>query len=217
MDNTENKKKRVEEIIKIFDVLYPDAACSLEYRDPLQLLISTQLSAQCTDARVNIVTKELFKRYKNAYDFAYADIGELEEYIKPTGFFRNKARNIVKCCRKIIEEYNGKVPDNLDDMLKLAGVGRKTANLVLGDIYGIPGIVVDTHAKRLSQRIGLTGNDDPVKIEFDLMKVVRKEHWTKFCHQLVYHGRAVCKARKPLCGECDIIGLCDYGMSQNLE
>jgi len=206
-----DKKSKVIEIIKIFDKLYSDADCTLDYKDPLQLLISTQLAAQCTDARVNIVTQSLYKKYKNVYDFANADLSELEQDIKPTGFYRNKARNIKETCKILIEKFDGKVPDNLEDLLTLPGVGRKTANLVLGDIYGIPGIVIDTHAKRLSNRIGLSKNEDPVKIEYDLMKVVPKEHWSKFCHQLVYHGRAVCNARKPKCEECAILNYCDYG------
>lgn len=205
-----DKKQKVIEIIKIFDELYPEAECTLDYKDPLQLLISTQLAAQCTDARVNIVAKTLFKKYKDVYAFAQADQEELENDIKSTGFYRNKARNIINCCRMLISEFNGKVPDNLEDMLKLPGVGRKTANLVLGDIFGIPGIVVDTHAKRLSNRIGLTKNSDPEKIEYDLMEVVPKSDWSKFCHQLVYHGRAVCNARKPKCDVCRICHLCDF-------
>lgn len=212
----EDKKKCVIKIIEIFDRLYPDADCSLKYYDPLQLLISTQLAAQCTDARVNIVTKTLYAKFKTAEDFANADLKELEEEIRPTGFFRNKAKNIKGCCKMIIEKYKGKVPDNLEDMLRLPGVGRKTANLVLGDVFGIPGIVVDTHAKRLSNRIGLTKMTDPVKIEFDLMKVVPKESWNKFCHQLVYHGRAVCNARKAKCEQCEIIKYCEYGL-KNLK
>jgi len=206
-----DKKQRVTEIIKIFDELYPDAGCTLDYKDPLQLLISTQLAAQCTDERVNIVTKTLFKKYTSVYDFAEADVSELENDIKSTGFYRNKARNIINCCKMIIEKFDGKVPGNMEDLLKLPGVGRKTANLVLGDIFGIPGIVVDTHANRLSNRIGLTSNSDPVKVEYDLMKVVPEKDWSKFCHQLVYHGRAVCNARKPKCSECRIIDYCDYG------
>jgi len=160
------------------------------------------------------VTKTLFKKYRNVYDFANADISELENDIKPAGFFRNKAKNIIACCKLLISEYGGKVPDNMDDLLKLPGVGRKTANLILGDIFGIPGIVVDTHAKRLSKRIGFTANDTPEKVERDLMEVVPKESWSKFCHQLVYHGRAVCTARKPLCGECQIRPYCDMGSKQ---
>jgi len=207
-----DNRQRVVEIIKVFDRIYPEAGCSLEYKDPLQLLIATQLAAQCTDARVNVVTKALFRKYKNVYDFAEADLAELEEDIKSTGFYRNKAKNIKKCCRMIIDEFGGMVPDNLEDILKLPGVGRKTANLVLGDIFGIPGIVVDTHAKRLSKRMGFTENEDPVKIEYDLMKIVPKEEWTRFCHQLVLHGRAVCTARNPKCDKCPVSKFCKFYM-----
>lgn len=208
------KRQRVIKIIKIFDKLYPEAGCSLAYKDPLQLLIAAQLSAQCTDARVNIVTKTLFQKYKNVYDFAEADLDELQEDIRSTGFFRNKAKNIKNCCRLIIDEFDGMMPDNIDNMLKLPGVGRKTANLILGDIFGIPGIVVDTHAKRLSKRIGLTDNDNPKKIEYDLMNVVPKAEWIRFCHQLVLHGRAVCTARNPKCDKCPINELCVTGNSE---
>lgn len=206
-----DKKTKVKEITGIFEELYPDAECSLSYKDPLQLLIATQLAAQCTDARVNIVTKTLFQKYTDAYAFANADLKELEQDIKSTGFYHNKALNIKKCCRMIIEEFDGKVPDSMENLLKLPGVGRKTANLVLGDIFGVPGIVIDTHAKRLSNRIGLTENEDPEKIEYDLMKIIPKNNWGRFCHQLVYHGRAVCNARKPKCDECRIRDFCNYG------
>lgn len=205
-----NKKERVIEILKIFDELYPEAECSLEYRDPLQLLISTQLAAQCTDARVNIVTKDLYKKYRSAEDFANAEQSELEQDIKSTGFYRNKAKNIIACCQLLVEKYDGKIPDNMEEMLQLPGVGRKTANLVLYEVYGIPGVVVDTHAKRLSNRIGLTKNQEPEKIEYDLQKIVPKERWADFCHKLVYHGREVCNARKPDCENCRINSLCDY-------
>lgn len=208
------KRQRVIEIIKVFDKLYPDAKTSLKYKDPLQLLVATQLSAQCTDARVNIVTKTLFQKYKNVYDFAEADLEELQEDIKSTGFYRNKARNIKNCCRMLIDKFDTMIPDNMNDMLKLPGVGRKTANLILGDIFGIPGIVVDTHAKRLSKRIGLTENDNPEKIEYDLMKVVPKTEWTRFCHQLVLHGRAICTARNPKCDKCPINEFCMTGKSE---
>jgi endonuclease-3 len=207
-------KQRAKEISGIFNELYPGATCTLDYKDPLQLLISTQLAAQCTDARVNIVTKALFKKYKNVYDFAKADINELEQDIKSTGFYRNKAKNIINCCKMIIEEFDGKVPRSMEDILRLPGVGRKTANLVLGDVYGIPGVVVDTHAKRLSNRIGLTKNSQPEKIEVDLMNILPKEIWGRFSHQLVHHGRAVCNARKPKCDQCSIRQFCDYGMSK---
>lgn len=202
---------RAQQIIRELDKLYPTAQCSLTYKEPLQLLIATQLSAQCTDARVNIVTKKLFKKYKTAQDFADADIKALEEDIHSTGFYRNKARNIIACCKKILSDYNGMVPDSMDKLLTLQGVGRKTANLVLGDVFNIPGIVVDTHAKRLSNRLGLTDEQDPAKIEFDLMKLIPKEIWSRFSHQLVLHGRAVCKARKPNCEACTLRTYCVFG------
>jgi endonuclease-3 len=173
-------------------------------------MIATILAAQCTDARVNIVTKDLFEKYKTVYDFAGADLQELEQDIKSTGFYHNKAKNIIAACKLIISDFGGKVPGDMESLLKLPGVGRKTANLLLNDCFGIPGVVVDTHAKRLSNRIGLTKNQDPVKIEYDLMKVIPKEKWGSFCHQLVYHGRAVCNARKPLCEECGIKEYCDF-------
>jgi len=205
-----NKKDKVIKILEIFDQLYPEAECSLEYWTPLQLLISTQLAAQCTDARVNIVSKELYKKYRGVEDFANADLAELEQDIKPTGFYRNKAKNIIACCRQLLEKHNGKIPDNMEDLLKLPGVGRKTANLVLFEVYGIQGVVVDTHAKRLTNHIGLTKNQDPEKIEYDLQKIVPKERWADFCHKLVFHGRAVCNARKPDCENCKISSFCDY-------
>jgi endonuclease-3 len=205
------KKEKAAAIIGIFDRLYPEAGCSLDYTDPLQLMIATQLAAQCTDERVNMVTPALFGKYRNVYDFAAADPAVLEQEIKSTGFYRNKARNIINACRMLVSDFGGRVPSNMEDLLKLPGVGRKTANLVLGDIFGIPGVVVDTHAKRLSNRIGLSENEDPEKIEYDLMKVLPKENWSKFCHQLVYHGRAVCNARKPACGSCGIKEYCSYG------
>ena len=212
-----NKKEKVLKIKDEFNKLYPEADCSLDYKDPLQLLISTQLAAQCTDARVNIVTKDLFRKYKNVHDFAAADLEVLELDIKPTGFYHNKAKNIKSCCQMIIDKFNGEVPNELEKLLLLPGVGRKTANLVLGDIFGIPGIVVDTHAKRLANRIGLTVNEDPTKIEFDLMKVVPEDYWNMFCHQLVYHGRAVCNARKPNCEGCTIRQYCEYGNKNQLN
>jgi len=205
------KRQQVEKIIEQLDLLYPDAGCSLVYKDPLQLMIATQLAAQCTDARVNIVTKDLFRKYRTVYEFASANQEELENDIKSTGFFRNKAKNIIGACKMIISDFGGQVPSNMDDLLKLPGVGRKTANLILNDCFGIPGIVVDTHAKRLSQRFGLTENEDPEKIEYDLMKIIPKEKWGSFCHQLVFHGRAVCNARKPMCDKCSIRPYCKFG------
>ncbi|MFZ5354736.1 MAG: endonuclease III [Bacillota bacterium] len=202
-----------ERVRKLCDILineYPEAQCSLHYENPLQLLIATILAAQCTDERVNIVTKDLFKKYKDVYDFANANQEELEQDIKSTGFFRNKAKNIIACCKRLIDAYGGKVPDSMEDLLTLPGVGRKTANVILGSIYNVPGVIVDTHCKRLSNRLGLTKNEDPEKIEYDLMKVVPKELWTLFSHWMVFHGRAVCDARKPRCEACRIAQYCEY-------
>lgn len=202
------KSQRVRDILAVFEEIYSDAACTLDYKDPLQLLISTQLAAQCTDARVNLVTPSLFAKYPDVYAFAHADELELQEAIRSTGFFRNKARNIIGCCQMLIRDFQGEVPASMDALLRLPGVGRKTANLVLGDCFGIPGIVVDTHATRLANRMGLTRHRDPYKIELDLQKIVPKENWTGFCHQLVQHGRACCTARAPQCGSCPIAHLC---------
>jgi endonuclease-3 len=207
-ENFMQKQKRVIEIIKAFQKEYGDADCTLNYKTPLQLLIATQLAAQCTDARVNIVTPDLFKRYKSAEDFAEADETELSDMIRSTGFFRNKTKNIIACCKKIVNDFQGNVPKTMEELLSLPGVGRKTANLVLGDAFGIPGIVVDTHAKRLSKRMGLTKNTDPYKVELDLLKLVPQEHQSMFCHQLVFHGRKFCDARKPKCVQCPIKNLC---------
>ena len=204
-------KQRALRIIEQFNELYPEADCSLEYVDPLQLMIATQLAAQCTDARVNIVTRELFKKYETVQDFANASQEELEQDIRSTGFYHNKARNIIAACRMLITDFGGNVPSTMEDLLKLPGVGRKTANLVLNDCFGVPGIVVDTHAKRLSNRIGFTKQENPEKIEYDLMKVIPVEKWGSFCHQLVYHGRAVCNARKPMCEKCNIRPYCNFG------
>ena len=203
-----NKKERVIKIIQIFDEAYGNADCTLDFTTPLELLIATQLAAQCTDARVNIVTKDLFAKYKSVEDFANADLKELEQDVKSTGFFRNKAKNIISCCQRLISEYNGEVPNNLDDLLTLAGVGRKTANLVLGDIFGIPGVVVDTHATRISNLLDLAKHSDPYKIELDLQKCVPRERWGKFCRQMVFHGREYCIARRPQCNVCPISELC---------
>ena len=201
-------KRKVNIIIERLEEIYPEATCSLNYKSPIELLVATQLAAQCTDKRVNIVAKDLFARYTSVQDFAEADINELEEYIKSTGFFKNKAKNIIACCRKIISEFNGEVPQTIEELTSLQGVGRKTANVVLGDVFKTPGIVVDTHAGRLSRRMGLTDKEDPVKVEFDLMKIIPKEKWTGFSHRLVYLGRDECKARNPKCGECKLNDIC---------
>lgn len=188
--------------------LYPDAICALKHEGPLQLLVSTILSAQCTDARVNMVTPALFARFTSAQDFAEAPSSELESMIQSTGFFRNKAKNIKECCRVLIERFGGEVPGTLEDLVQLPGVGRKTANVVLGDCFGVPGITVDTHVGRLSRRMGLTVKDDPVKVEHDLMKLIPKKEWTIFSHRMIFHGRQVCFARKPNCAECTLADFC---------
>jgi len=203
-------EKQSKKILEILFKIYPEATCSLDYNKPLELLIATMLAAQCTDERVNIVTRDLFKKYTSVYNYANANPEELEEDIRPTGFYRNKARNIIGCCKKLIKDFGGKVPDNMEDLLSLPGVGRKTANVVLGNIYKIPGIIVDTHCKRLSNRIGLTEEEDPEKIEFDLMEILPREDWTAFSNSLVYHGRAICNARKPKCVHCPIAQYCDF-------
>jgi endonuclease-3 len=203
--------KRVKEIIKVLSKEIPDSRIALKFSNPLELLIATILSAQCTDIKVNQVTESLFKKYRSARDYAEANSTEFKEDIKPTGFYRNKAKSIQKCCADLITRFEGKVPDILEELVTLSGVGRKTANVILGNAFGIPGIVVDTHVHRVSQRIGLTKNDDPVKIEFDLMETVPREEWTHFSNLLIWHGRRTCIARKPVCEECPIRKLCDYG------
>lgn len=207
-ESLKSKQKRAEKIYDVFKDIYGRGECTLDYKDPLQLLIATQLAAQCTDARVNLVTPALYKKYPDVYAFANADELELQNDIKSTGFFRNKAKNIIGCCRMLINDFGGEVPQSMEELLKLPGVGRKTANLVLGDAFGIPGVVVDTHATRLSNRMGFTVNKDPYKIELDLMKIIPKENWGSFCHMLVHHGRAYCDARRPNCAECPIAEFC---------
>jgi len=202
-----NKEKYIE-IQKIFDKVYYDAECSLDYETPFQLLVATQLSAQCTDARVNLVTPELFRRLPDVKAFADADVKLIEELIKSTGFYRNKAKNLKGCAEKMISDFGGEVPDTMEELLSLPGVGRKTANLILGDVFGKGGVVVDTHFKRITKKIGFTKNDDPVKVEYDLMKIVPVENRTRFCHQTVWHGRMVCIARRPKCQECPIKEYC---------
>ena len=188
---------------------YPDAHCELYYSNPLELLIATILSAQCTDKRVNLVTADLFKKYRSAKDYANADRAELEQDIKTTGFFRNKAKNIRSCCRKLVEKHGGKVPRTMEELTGLDGVGRKTANVVLGNAFNLNhGVVVDTHVARLSERLGLTHEKDPEKIELDLQGLVPQAQWTLFSHWLIWHGRRRCFARKPDCPHCEIKGFC---------
>lgn len=208
----ENYKKRVKQIIEILEKEYPGARTALTFRSPLELLVSTVLSAQCTDKRVNKVTRDLFKKYRSLKDYAQVDLAELEEDIRPTGFFRNKAKSIKAFSTTLAERFNGEVPDNLKDLLSLPGIGRKTANLVLSEVFGVPGIVVDTHVLRLSKLIGLSKNTDPTKVEFDLMEIAPKEKWRLFSNLLVLHGRAICIARKPRHQECKIVGLCEEGI-----
>ena len=208
----ENYKKRVKQIVEILEKEYPDARTALTFRSPLELLVSTVLSAQCTDERVNKVTKDLFKKYRSLKDYAQVDLAELEEDIRPTGFFRNKAKSIKAFSTILAERFNGEVPDNLEDLLSLPGIGRKTANLVLSEAFGVPGIVVDTHVLRLSKLIGLSKNTDPTKVEFDLMEIAPKEKWRLFSNLLMLHGRAICIARKPRHQECKIVGLCEEGI-----
>jgi endonuclease-3 len=203
--------KRVKDIIKILTKGIPDTTIALTFSSPLELLIATILSAQCTDVRVNEVTATLFKKYRSAKDYAQGNLPELEQDIRPTGFYRNKAKSIQKCCQELVGRFGGEVPRTLEEMVTLPGVGRKTANVILGNAFGIPGIVVDTHVRRVSQRIGFTKKDDPVKIEFDLMEIVPKEEWTHFSNLLIWHGRRTCVARKPLCDSCAIRKLCDFG------
>jgi endonuclease-3 len=208
-ESNESKAVRLKKIVAALDRAYPEAHCELNHADPLQLLVATILSAQCTDKRVNIVTRELFKKYRSAADYANAPLPELEQDIKSTGFFRNKAKNIQACCRKLVERHAGKVPHTMEELTQLDGVGRKTANVVLGNAFGINvGVVVDTHVARLSQRLGLTKQKAPEKIELELMALVPQKQWTLFSHWLIWHGRRRCAARKPDCKSCEIKRLC---------
>lgn len=204
------KKEKIFIIKDYFDAEYADADCSLCYTDAFELLVATQLAAQCTDARVNLVTPGLFAKFPDVKAFAEADILEMEEAIKSTGFYHNKARNLIACAQKLLSDFGGIVPQTMEELLSLPGVGRKTANLLLGDIFGKPAIVVDTHAKRITFRLGLTKNTDPTKIEMDLKKILPPEYGSTFCHQLVYHGRALCTARAPKCALCGLTGVCEH-------
>lgn len=204
-------RERVLKIMPLLKKSYPDARTSLDHSNPLELLIATILAAQCTDKRVNIVTRDLFGKYHSAADWAGVEAVELEEDIRSTGFYKNKAKNIQAACKLMIDKYGGAVPQDMAGLLELPGVGRKTANVILGNCFDTQGIVCDTHVIRLSGRLGLSENRDPVKLEYDLMDVVPKKRyggWTMFSHLLVFHGRAVCKARGPKCGECPIAGYC---------
>jgi endonuclease-3 len=204
--------ERVAQLLEILPQVYPGAHCELDFHNPLQLLVATILSAQCTDKRVNMVTPALFKKYRTAKDYANAPQAEFENKIKPTGFYRNKTKSIRGAMRAIVEEHGGKVPDTMEELCALPGVGRKTANVVLGNAFHKnEGIVVDTHVIRLSQRLGLTKHKDAEKIERDLMKLVPREHWTDWSHWLIWHGRRRCFARKPDCSNCEVFRLCPSG------
>ena len=202
------QRRRAQSIHRKLTAQYPNAACALHYDSPLQLLVATILSAQCTDVRVNLVTPGLFARYPDARAFAEAKLPELEDAIRSTGFFRNKARNIKACCQAIVTENGGQVPQTLEGLVALPGIGRKTANVILGNAFSVPGITVDPHVGRLSRRLSLTEHTDPVKVEHDLMALLPAKDWTLFSHEIILHGRQVCHARKPKCSECVLNGLC---------
>lgn len=203
------QKERVKKVLQLLDEHYgTDDICYLEYENAWQLLIATILSAQCTDARVNIVTRDLFQKYRSVEDFAKADQKELEQDIHATGFYRNKAKNIISCCQDLMSRFGGQVPETLEELTSLAGVGRKTANVIRGNIYHEPSIVVDTHVKRISARLGFTEETDPAKVELDLMRVLPKDHWILYNMQIITLGRQLCKALNPKCGECFLTEVC---------
>ena len=208
MSQNHSAKTRADQVRAALAQLYPDAHCALKHEDALQLLVATILSAQCTDVRVNMVTPALFARFPTAEAFAKANIKQLEKMIQSTGFFRNKAKNIKECCKTIVSEHGGQVPGTLEELVKLPGIGRKTANVVLGDAFGVPGITVDTHVLRLSRRLGLTKHTNPEKVERDLMVLIPQAEWTMFSHRLIFHGRQVCFARKPNCEGCLMNSFC---------
>ena len=202
------KRSRVEQIDRLLSKAYPKARCSLNFKNPLELLVATILAAQCTDVRVNIVTAKLFKKHRTAKAYAQADPEVFQKEIASVGFFRNKTKSVLGCGKMLIEKYSSQVPRTMEELLTLPGVGRKTANVILGNCFDVPGIVVDTHVGRLSRRLGLSRQDDPNKVERDLMKIVSQERWTMFSHLLVFHGRSICLARKPNCSACVLNDLC---------
>jgi endonuclease-3 len=208
MESIKRKKERARIIFEILDPIYTREKTALVYNTPFELLISTILSAQCTDKQVNNVTKTLFKKYRGPKDFLNVPLSELEDDIRPTGFFRNKAKSITGCCKGLLDLYNGQVPGSMEEMLRLPGVGRKTANCVLGAAFDIPGVVVDTHVKRLAMRLGLSENEDPDKIETDIQKLLPEYRWRRFSDILIYHGRDICKAKRPEHDRCPIKSHC---------
>lgn len=208
------KRERARKVFARLQAEYPDARCTLDFKNPFQLLIMTALAAQCTDARVNIVCKDLFQKYHGPADFLTVPLEELERDIQPCGFYRNKAKNIMHACQRLLEHHGGEVPHTIEELVQLGGVGRKTANVVLGECFGHQGVIVDTHCTRLATRLGFTRAKDPVRIEQELMKVWPPEHWTMMSHYMVHHGRAVCQARKPMCSRCVVREYCPYPESK---
>lgn len=202
------KKQRAAEATAILERKYPDAACSLTYQKPHELMIAGRLSAQCTDARVNIVTKTLFEKYRTIEDFANAELSDVEEIVKPCGLYKTKAQSIIGMCRKIIDDFGGEIPHTIEELTTLPGIGRKTANLIMGDVYGMPAIVADTHCIRICGRLGFTTTKDPVKTEAELKELIEPEKSSDFCHRLVMFGRETCKARGERCGECELAVIC---------
>jgi len=210
----EQRSARAQEIMARLRRMYPDARCSLNFSTPHELLVATVLSAQCTDERVNQVTATLFKKYRSPQEFADADLAELEQDIKSTGFYRNKAKLVRDGARMIVERFSGEVPRSMAELTTIPGAARKTANVVLGNAYGVvDGVVVDTHVGRVSRRLELTSNEDPVKVEQDLMRLLPQDDWLDFSHCVIYHGRAICQARKPLCEQCDLLDICPTGQA----
>lgn len=202
------KKQRAAEAVSLLEKKYPGAVCSLTYTKPHELMIAGRLSAQCTDARVNIVTRVLFDKYRTIEDFADADLADIEEIIKPCGLYKTKAQSVIGMCRRIVDVYGGKIPDSIEELTTLPGIGRKTANLIMGDVYGQPAIVADTHCIRICGRLGFTTSKDPVKTESELRELIAPEKSSDFCHRLVMFGRETCKARGQRCGECELSGIC---------
>lgn len=208
MESLQAKKERARKIASILKKEIPDAHCALHHKNPLELLIATILSAQCTDKRVNEVTKTLFQKYKTTKDYANASSKTFEQDIRPTGFYRNKTKSIIACCKELVVKHKGRVPKTIEELTQLPGIGRKTANVILGTAFGIAGIVVDTHVKRIANRLALTHESEPDKIELDLVELIPKEEWTSFSHTLIWHGRQICFALKPNCPECKVNHLC---------
>lgn len=210
------KKELAEKVIAILEEVYPDALCSLVYTKPHELMIAGRLSAQCTDARVNIVTKELFEKYRSIEDFAEAELEDIERIIKPCGLYKTKAKSVIEMCRQIRDEHDGKIPDTLEELTKLSGIGRKTANLIMGDVHHKPAVVTDTHCIRICGRLGLTKNKEPAKVEADLRKILPPEKSSDFCHRLVLFGREYCKARGERCKECPCSEICSHNTHSRL-